>query len=124
MTYPYLIAHKVRGEPAFDVATQMPCPECSADGSEPTCSECDGLGYWWIISTSGHRAYPIMNWPLNDLYDGDCSVLHEAGPLIEHPQWPTTQDHYTTRATPTITLAEALGLTARKVPTTPIKRRF
>ena len=39
----YLIAHKVRGEPAFDIAIQM----MMADGP------------WWIIPTSGHRAYPF-----------------------------------------------------------------
>lgn len=38
----YLIAHKVRGEPAFDVAEQMKV------GSET----------WWVVPTSGHRAYP------------------------------------------------------------------
>ena len=38
----YLIAHKVRGEQAFDIAIQM----VMADG------------LWWVIPTSGHRAYP------------------------------------------------------------------
>jgi hypothetical protein len=42
MTF-YLIAHKVRGEPAFDVAVKMEMPD----------------GPWWIIPTSGHRAYPF-----------------------------------------------------------------
>ena len=53
----FLIAHKVRGEPAFDVATQTKCPECSAQG----CIECDDLGYWWVVPTSGHRAYPYAH---------------------------------------------------------------
>jgi hypothetical protein len=42
MTELFLIAHKVRGEPAFDVAERLQIGE--------------ELG--WIIPTSGHRAYP------------------------------------------------------------------
>ena len=51
MTKPrhYLILHKVRGEPAFDVAYQMEIG--------------DEVG--WIIPTSGHRAYPSRQWPLD-----------------------------------------------------------
>ena len=48
----YLIAHKVRGERAFDVA------------------ELDGNG-WWIIPTSGHRAYPYWTYKLVDLFAYD-----------------------------------------------------
>jgi hypothetical protein len=44
----YLILHKVRGEPAFDIADKLQI------GDE------EG----WIIPTSGHRAYPFMEWPL------------------------------------------------------------
>ena len=40
----YLILHKVRGEPAFDIAQKIQI------GDE------EG----WIIPTSGHRAYPVM----------------------------------------------------------------
>ena len=47
----YLILHKVRGEPAFDIATPLEI------GDE------EG----WIIPTSGHRAYPAQIWPLDDL---------------------------------------------------------
>jgi hypothetical protein len=59
----YLVAHKVRGEPAFDIAEQLPCMECGAAG----CHECDQLGYWWMIPTSGHRAYPYATIPLQML---------------------------------------------------------
>lgn len=41
----HLILHKVRGEPAFDIAEQME----------------NGM---WIIPTSGHRAYPYWTTPL------------------------------------------------------------
>lgn len=47
----FLIAHKVRGEPAFDVATRVQIGE--EEG--------------WIIPTSGHRAYPYWFCSLLDL---------------------------------------------------------
>ena len=49
----FLIAHKVRGEPAFDVA------ELLSIGPEEA----------WIIPTSGHRAYPLAYWAIEDLAD-------------------------------------------------------
>src|SRR5258708_234829 len=49
----FLIAHKVSGEPAFDIAEKMECSLCHGKG----CFECDDCGYWWITST-GHRPYP------------------------------------------------------------------
>jgi hypothetical protein len=61
---PYLIQHKVRGEHAFDVAVKMEM----ADGTE-----------WWIIPTSGHRAYPYFSWPIT------------TAPLPIPADWP---DHY------------------------------
>jgi hypothetical protein len=62
----YLILHKVRGEPAFDIADKLQI------GDE------EG----WIIPTSGHRAYPYKIWPIDPMryqYDGIP------------PEWP---DHY------------------------------
>ncbi len=47
----YLILHKVRGEPAFDVA--YPFRFGDEDG--------------WLIPTSGHRAHPAETWRLDDL---------------------------------------------------------
>jgi len=71
LSEPYLIAHKVRGEAAFDVAIRMDCPECmDAGGCNYGCAECDNLGYWWIIPTSGHRAYPYEYAELGVLTDG------------------------------------------------------
>ena len=49
MTDLYLILHKVRGEPAFDIAQKIMI----------------GKEEGWIIPTSGHRAYPYQHWPLN-----------------------------------------------------------
>jgi hypothetical protein len=50
MSEQFLILHKVRGKPAFDIAEQMEM----------------GDEVWWIIPTSGHRAYPWSFWKLGD----------------------------------------------------------
>ena len=76
---PYLIAHKVRGEPAFDVAIQMECPQCQGT----TCPECDAGGFWWIIPTSGHRAYPYAEFEFASL---------SLPPMPTMP--PSLPDHY------------------------------
>jgi hypothetical protein len=60
------------------------------------CNACDD-GYWWIIPTSGHRAYPYLHWNMDDLFDG--SDINKNGfhnkpiDLIEGcpADWP---DHY------------------------------
>lgn len=57
ITPPYLILHKVRGSPAFDIAIRMRI------GQE------DG----WIIPTSGHRAYPLRKWRLSELNPEFCT---------------------------------------------------
>lgn len=136
----WLVAHKVHGEPAFDVATRMRCPTCNGVGGHdvpdfetgettdyegPSCHECDGLGYWWIVSTSGHRAYPWWHWDLEATeLNGGCNknLIELAGDMPA-----SLPDHYPTSATPSIDLATALGL--RKAPTstlpsTPFPRRI
>lgn len=98
MTDLYLIAHKVRGEPAFDVAQRIDCPECNAMG----CNECDELGYWWVVPTSGHRAYPYWHTELIGtlqsafdeqyiikgqpglVYDGDAHIREMPDGLQDH----------------------------------------
>ena len=123
MTDLYLIAHKVSGEPAFDIACRMTCPECAEQG----CPECDDLGYWWIISTSGHRAYPWHYWPWDELAcDSRVNAsIFDPSPIIAPPMPPSLPDHYPTRSTPRISLAEALGLTKPKhQPLPPITRRI
>ncbi len=95
MTQPYLIAHKVRGEAAFDVAIQMACPECLRTGKVldgVACVECDGLGYWWIVPTSGHRAYPWNSIDLTLLgliNAGGMSINEAFGPMPS-----ALPDHY------------------------------
>jgi hypothetical protein len=104
MSEPYLIAHFVRGEPAFDIAIKLQI------GDE------EG----WIIPTSGHRAYPSDYIRLDRLMTGDREFAIEcmALPGPNHP------DHYTTHAalrTGLITnLAERLGFVPK--PTTITRR--
>lgn len=62
----YLIHHKVRGTPTFDVAEKIQI----------------GTEVGWIIPTSGHRAYPSKVWLLSDFVD-------TAQPLAED-----LRDHY------------------------------
>lgn len=103
----YLVAHLVRGEPAFDIASQI-----STD-SETI----------WIIPTSGHRAWPYWSVPIEDIqfncgfgYGDEVSwdVLHQLvpDPPSDHP------DHYSTHTTkgPFLTnLASALGFKREEV---------
>lgn len=121
MTDLYLIAHKVRGEPAFDIAERMECPECEGLGPEyktiAPCTECDSLGYWWIIGTSGHRAYPWWDKALDTM---DCTF----GTVPEMPS--TLPDHYHHTASPATVRARLEDLLSAlpPTPTTPFKRRF
>lgn len=85
----HLILHKVRGEPAFDIASRINCPICEGarqgldHGSDyaGNCNSCDD-GWWWIIPTSGHRAYPYVV-----LDEHDASKYNAMIPA----DWP---DHY------------------------------
>lgn len=89
----YLILHKVREAPAFDIAEKLQCPECS-DG----CDECDHRGYWWICSTSGHRAHPYKWWDMADMvYDPESLSSITAGLEPPPPSWP---DHYRVNKAP------------------------
>ncbi|MDE2107067.1 MAG: hypothetical protein KGL39_58210 [Patescibacteria group bacterium] len=93
----YLIAHLVRGEPAFDIAHEIEIG--------------DEIG--WIIPTSGHRAYPYWQTELNNCFANGIAVIPEP----PSADWP---DHYpTAAASPSFTgnLLAALGLAAPKTPT-------
>lgn len=101
MTEPYLIAHVVRGEPAFDIA--IPLQIGDEEG--------------WIIPTSGHRAYPYWQHPLDDIwFNGGLQNLKTQSIIMDCPQdWP---DHYSTTSAPRgqgllSNLAELLGLSAK-----------
>ena len=66
----YIIAHKVRGEPAFDIAIKLDTPL-----DEEV----------WIIPTSGHRAYPYW-----------YEEFNRVPPLMPED----LRDHYSTFAEP------------------------
>jgi hypothetical protein len=83
----YLILHKVRGEPAFDVACRLDIG--SAGG--------------WIIPTSGHRAYPYRWWLLEDLSDiSDINYagVHERPASLDHTMPADWPDHYRAQEAP------------------------
>lgn len=86
MSEPFLILHKVRGEPAFDIAIQMDVEDKK----------------WWIIPTSGHRAYPYRQWELAALADAsdiNFSGFHTRPSTLDNlpPDWP---DHYPALTSP------------------------
>lgn len=99
MTF-YLVLHKVRGKPAFDIAIKLKI------GDE------DG----WIIPTSGWRCYPYWAEPLKIPTHFDISVIP-----------PDTRDHYeVTKSTepsfdPRAMLTK-LGITPK--PIEPMRRRL
>lgn len=100
----YLVAHRVRGEPAFDIAQQISCSICGGAGKdtiadsieEIECIECDAIGFWWIIPTSGHRAYPYHYWPWDELACDSRISEHEFDPIPIQlgTMPPDLQDHY------------------------------
>lgn len=75
MSEPYLILHRVRGEPAFDIAISI-----------------QGEDLIWIIPTSGHRAYPWWFIPLSEFRG---FINHTLPPTP--PNWP---DHYSANDLP------------------------
>lgn len=132
----YLIAHKVRGEPAFDIAEHMTCPKCAGQGWVANadtcegfrCDACDEQGHWWIIPTSGHRAFPYWDIALCDVDDQYELNLHYHKDLGNGDgRWPpamppSLRDHYTTEREAAVDLVKVLGII--HAPLAPIKRRF
>lgn len=116
----YLIAHKVRGEPAFDIAVKMECPICR-DVYE--CAECDSEGFWWIIPTSGHRAFPFWHSDLFGLLEeAHCSVNGWLGnTLANMPE--DLPDHYPEVAAPSRPKIDISALLAKTSLQAPFKRR-
>ena len=123
MTELYLIAHKVRGQPAFDIAER--CDDMDSEGDP---------GPWWSIPTSGHRAHPfwacqvlqsrneaIAGNPITNTHPWVLLENELAVPLLPDP-WP---DHYPTAAEPRHSPTAGRGLLARLglLRKTTIKRR-
>lgn len=108
----YLIAHKVRGEPAFDIAHRLMIGDEEA----------------WLIPTSGHRAYPYDWFKLDELADvSDYPHRYPSAYGSEVPDdWDAWPDHYETTADKgrglVPDLLSALGLPRAKPPT--ITRRI
>lgn len=139
----YLVAHKVRGELAFDVAIQMTCPTCRENepldgdrlGTTPAkgCNQCEGEGFWWIIPTSGHRAHPVMQWELKTLchyipeHGWQPSIIDELGPIEGMSCWASTPEHYQDNRAPAPSrpafLDKLLGNARPATPLKPIPRR-
>jgi hypothetical protein len=69
----YLILHKVRSEPAFDIAQKIEV----------------GKEEGWIIPTSGHRAYPVQTWALSM---NGVPEIEDAYSIPDIP--PDLPDHY------------------------------
>lgn len=97
MTDLFLIAHKVRGEPTFDIAIRLELAD--EDGDD-----------MWIIPTSGHRAFPYFAEPLDLMVDWEMARIHDR----EVGEMPADlPDHYPPRAEPTtpkVNLLAELGL--------------
>ena len=91
----FLIAHKVRGEPAFDVAQRLQI------GDE------EG----WIIPTSGHRAYPWYAVALRDLHLGTSNVP-VTSVKVQDLDINTYPDHYACNDRPLATSAVKINLQA------------
>jgi hypothetical protein len=128
----FLIAHKVRNEPAFDIACQMECPECNghgdrniADATFIACTECDSLGFWWIVPTSGHRAYPWYCIELRNLHIG-FSKVSVTTVQVQDLDINSYPDHYHLTASPATIRSRLEDLLAHlpATPSKPFKRRF
>lgn len=98
----YLILHKVRGEPAFDIAHKIQI------GDE------EG----WIIPTSGHRAYPFRKWPATSLVNTvtNLNLLDEEKRTnYNMDEWRSWPDHYSANATPKTSIRDIIrGLFPRQ----------
>lgn len=140
---PFLIAHLVRGTPAFDIAHRLPCPECQSYESvtgeycesrkpQSECDECERLGYWWIVGTSGHRAYPYQSWGLDELLwsptlaDPKIPITDASESIMASLATTSWPDHYPTCSIPKSSGSSLLAALSLHLPTqrsAPIKRR-
>jgi len=68
----YVILHKVDGKPALDIAHQLESDE-----------------EMWIVTTTGHRAYPADKWAITDLMLDDTTSLQDLMDISSIPDgWP------------------------------------
>jgi len=102
----FLILHKVRGEPAFDIAHQLDIG--------------DEIG--WIIPTSGHRAYPFDKCNLSQLTADAPSTMMASMTYDYGNAWRNHPDHYE-QSTPTFRQAASDLLASLGLGQKQIKRR-
>lgn len=121
----YLIAHKVRGEPAFDIALRFDAVPDRYDEKGRVLPYMDIFddeegAPWWVVPTSGRRAYPYWwceMWKLGYVLKPDGSVPSLIQPMPT--PWP---DHYPPEPSPQ-NWAERLGLIKPKAKETgPVRR--
>src|SRR5262245_26721369 len=122
--YTHLILHKVRGKAAFDIAHLIRCPICEpirqgldyGNDYAGACNECDDDGFWWIVTTSGHRAYPYWTMPIGHILD----LLVDWLPLPDLPA--DIPDHYQITEAPSLDISDLLHQ-VRQANAGPIDRR-
>lgn len=108
----YLILHKVRGQPAFDIAEKLICIKCQSyesvtghwwEASVPQdeCEHCNGVGYTWQIPTSGHTAYPYWQTPIEISSDGEVFSVLGGSNYFPHPKdYDQLRDHFQPQVAP------------------------
>ncbi len=112
----FLIAHKVRGAAAFDIALR-----CDSMGTP------DDPGPWWVIPTSGHRAFPYWTRAIymddRELWINEDMVATVVFKLPDMPEdWP---DHYSCNDRPTATaVSDILDILGLKPKVPMIRRRL
>lgn len=125
MNDPFLILHKVRGQPAFDIAEKMDCPLCIPSQNLRTideCQECNGGGYWWIIPTSGHRAYPYWHLELAYVHNCEGDDMMELRPQMPD-DWPDHCHYELDRDKSPIASTDVQLALAKLIKQTPMVRR-
>ena len=111
----HLIAHVVRGAPAFDIARR-----CDSMGTA------DDPGPWWIVPTSGHRAYPYWSQEL-DFQEREAGnfIYLDSADWWEVPDPPANwPDHYSCNDTPiSYAVEDILAIIGMKPVQPAIRRR-
>lgn len=128
MTEPYLIAHLVRGEPAFDIAIRSRCsicyryddegrvrsnPICDWETPDENCVGCNGEGYRWIMPTNGHKVYPYWHSKLDDCLV-ECAGEYESiiyGVPVPPPNQRDYEQYYESIRRDIVPDLRSLGLT-------------
>lgn len=128
---PFLILHKVRGLPTFDIALRFDeVPDrYDHEGRVKHYIDAfdqieDDLPPWWVVPASGLRAYPFQWWALEDLVD--ASDINHAGfhdrPIHFEDKLPVDWPEHRPIPTPRLALASIAALLG--IVPVKIERRF